>query len=174
MLPVTKQYCLERFVLLYGERSEECVRLASGDYNITEPSQFDTNAAQFLKCSRRIVFVSRGHLQIGGLIVQFLRSRLVIEPVSGLECHHSTTTIAKLGRSCRSVSLYNLGGNTSIPVSAIRRGEKHSRKELLPPFSSKRRQFLAHCVLCSLSFFLYCCRCDLDVRDNYTEPVLAH
>ena len=45
-LPVTNQYRLQRFVLLIRECSEECMRLASGNYNITQRSQFDTNAAQ--------------------------------------------------------------------------------------------------------------------------------
>ena len=78
----------------------------SGDCNITERSQFDTNVAQFLNYSRSITLslVSRGHLQIGKLIVQLLHSRLAIELVFGLEGHHTTTTIAKLDRSYRSVS----------------------------------------------------------------------
>ena len=61
-LPVTNQNCLQRFVLLIRECSEECVRLASGYYNISERSQFDSNAAQFLNYSRRITFLSLGHL----------------------------------------------------------------------------------------------------------------
>ena len=61
-LPVTQQYSLQRSVILIRERPEERVVLASGDDDITESSEFDTNAAQFLDCSCRIVFVSGGQL----------------------------------------------------------------------------------------------------------------
>ena len=54
-LPVTQQYSRQRFVFIIRERPEERVLLASGDYDITERSEFDTNAAQFLDCSCRIV-----------------------------------------------------------------------------------------------------------------------
>ena len=118
----------QRFVLFTRERPEEYVCLASGDYNITKRSQFDSNAAQFLDSSRTIIVVGRGHLHIGELIVQFLHPRIAIE-LFGLECDHSTTTIAKLGRSYRSVSLHSLSCITSIPVSIIRRGENHLHKK---------------------------------------------
>ena len=61
-LPVTKQYILERFVLLIWECPEERVSLASVNYDIAERFQLGTNAALFLDYSSRVVFVSRGHL----------------------------------------------------------------------------------------------------------------
>ena len=47
-LPVTQQYSLQRLVFLIRERPEERVVLASGDDDITERSEFDITAAQFL------------------------------------------------------------------------------------------------------------------------------
>ena len=131
-VPVMKQYRLQRFVFL-RKSSEQCVRLASGDYNITERSQFDTNATQLISellAQDRIYLSAAVTLQIDEQIVQRLHSRLTIKTMLCLQCHHSTATIAELGRSYGSVSLYNLSGNTSIHVSAIRSSEKLSRKKL--------------------------------------------
>ena len=61
-LLVIRQSSFERVVLLICECPEERVSLARGNCDITERFQLDTNAAQFLDYSSRVIFVSRGHL----------------------------------------------------------------------------------------------------------------
>ena len=173
-LPVTKHYSLQRFVLLIWECPEERVSLVSGNYDIAWRSELDTNAAQFLDYSSRIVIISRGNLQIGTLIVELLHPRLTITPVLCFRCHHSTTTIAELRCSYRSVSLYNLGGNTNVS-SAIRRSEKHCCKELTVLLLKLTTLLVVLRPLCLSSIFLFCCSaattaCSITALPSGYEP----
>lgn len=73
-----------------------------------------------------------------------MHPRLAVKAVFCLQCHRCTAIIANLGRSFRCVSLNDLSGKTGIPVTAIRRGKKHSSKELTIIFVEAAALF---CVL---------------------------